>query len=157
MAARLILGVALTYAGALKVGNLQANIAQVRLYQLPIPQWVESAIGIVQPFAEIAVGLLLVVGLFTRIVAALGTLAMLVFIAGISWAWSQGLMIDCGCFSAGGVLAPDEETRYVQDIVRDLVFAAAGAWVIVRPQSVLAVDNWLFKPFYLESSDPSES
>ncbi len=144
--ARLILGIALFYAGAIKVGNLEGNIAQVELYHLPIAPWMERAIGTVQPFAEIAVGLMLIAGLFTRINAILGVVAMAAFIAGISWAWSQGLRIDCGCFSAGGQLGDEEPVRYLEDIVRDLLFALAGIWLIVRPASVLAIDHWLLAP-----------
>lgn len=143
---RLVLGISLTYAGALKVGNLDGNIAQVELYELPVPQWANIVVGTSQPFLEIAVGLLLIVGLFTRVTAALGILAMVIFIAGISWAWSQGLRIDCGCFSPGGVLDEGEATRYLQDILRDLGLAATGVWLLVRPASVLAIDSVLLKP-----------
>lgn len=146
LAARLVLGVALGYAGALKVGDLEANAAQVELYQLPFPGWVDTLVGYAQPFVEIAIGLLLVLGLFTRIAAALGALAMAVFIAGIIWAWSKGLQIDCGCFSVGGVLPEGAETQYVRDIARDIGFMACGLWLWIRPTSVLAVDNWLLAP-----------
>lgn len=146
LAARLILGVALTYAGALKVGNLYASVMAVEAYQLPFPKWLITLTGYAQPFVEIAVGLLLIVGMFTRIGAALGVLAMIIFIAGITWAWTQGLRIDCGCFSAGGELSADEETRYLQDIIRDLGLMACGLWLMIRPTSVLAVDNWLLRP-----------
>lgn len=144
--ARLILGVALTYAGAIKVGNLNRNVYQVQLYQLPLPQWFEIVVGYAQPFVEIAVGVMLIVGLFTRVNAILGVLAMVVFIFGISWAWAKGLRIDCGCFTPGGVLDPEEETRYVQDILRDIGFMICGLWLAIRPKTPFAVDNWLFKP-----------
>lgn len=143
---RIVIGAALLIAGALKVGRLSANIAQVELYQLPIPDWAVTVVGTVQPFLEIAVGLMLITGLFTRVNAALGTLAMIIFIAGIIWAWSQGLQIDCGCFTIGGELAEGEETKYVQDIIRDLIFGICGLWSWIRPTSVLAIDNWLLKP-----------
>lgn len=143
---RLVLGLSLAYAGALKVSNLDGNVAQVELYELPVPQWFNVIVGTVQPFLEIAVGLLLIVGLFTRVTAALGVLAMVVFIAGICWAWSQGLRIDCGCFSPGGVLDEGEATRYLEDILRDLGLAVAGMWLVVRPASVLAIDSILLRP-----------
>lgn len=146
LAARLALGFALGYAGLLKVGRLEANVAQVELYQLPLPQWAMTAIGYAQPFVEIAVGVMLLIGLFTRVNAALGAIAMAIFIAGIIWAWSNGLRIDCGCFSPGGELPAGEETRYLQDIARDLAWLACGVWLWVRPRSVLALDNWLLAP-----------
>ncbi|GAA2182189.1 hypothetical protein GCM10009785_20290 [Brooklawnia cerclae] len=152
LAARLVLGLGLVVAGGLKVGRLEANVQQVALYQLPLPGWAETVVGYAQPFVEITVGLLLVVGLFTRVSAALGTIAMGVFIAGIVWAWSQGLRIDCGCFSLGGELGPDDRTRYTYDILRDLGFMACGVWLWARPAAVLAVDNWLLAPVDLPGS-----
>lgn len=146
LGARIALGIGLGYAGILKVGNLAGNVEQVKLYQFPIPEWMAVAIGYTQPFLEIVVGLLLLAGLFTRINAALGALAMLAFIGGISWAWANGLRIDCGCFSSGGELDPGEQTKYLQDIIRDTAWLACGVWLMIRPRSVLAVDNWLLKP-----------
>ena len=150
---RLVIGGALLIAGGLKVGRVSANVAQVEIYQLPIPNWAEVLIGTLQPFVEVAVGLMLILGLFTRVNAAIGTLAMAAFIAGIVWAWSKGLQIDCGCFSIGGELAEGEKTRYVQDIIRDLCFMACGLWSWIRPTSVLAVDNWLLKPIDVPTLD----
>lgn len=146
LAARLVLGIGLAWAGLLKVGRLEGNVAQVELFQLPFPGWMTTAIGYAQPFVEIAVGVMLIIGLFTRINAALGTVAMAAFIAGIAWAWSKGLRIDCGCFSIGGQLGADEQTQYIQDILRDIGLMAAGVWLWVRPASVLAVDTWLLRP-----------
>ncbi|MGI5950313.1 MAG: DoxX family protein [Brooklawnia sp.] len=146
LAARIALGLGLMIAGLLKVGRLDGNVAQVELYQLPLPPWAEVAIGYAQPFIEIVVGLMLLAGLFTRINGALGALAMAAFIAGIAWAWSKGLRIDCGCFTPGGQLDPSEETQYIRDILRDLAWLACGVWLTIRPRSVLAVDNWLLKP-----------
>ena len=139
----------------------RASVMAVEAYQLPFPKWLITLTGYAQPFVEIAVGLLLIVGMFTRIGAALGVLAMIIFIAGITWAWTQGLRIDCGCFSAGGELSADEETRYLQDIIRDLGLMACGLWLMIGPTSVLAVDNWLLAPgaadeTILDSDEPPE-
>lgn len=153
LATRLILGFGLAYAGLLKVGRLEGNVAQVELFQFPIPHWMVTVIGYAQPFVEIAVGLMLIVGLFIRVNAALGVLAMIAFIAGIIWAWSNGLQIDCGCFSPGGELAPGEQNKYLRDILRDLGFVAVGLWSWIRPTSVLAVDNWLLRPVTVASYD----
>lgn len=146
LAGRLVLGIGLAYAGLLKVGRLEGNVAQVELFQLPFPGWLTTLIGYAQPFVEIAVGVMLIIGLFTRINAALGVIAMAAFMAGISWAWAHGLRIDCGCFSIGGELGADQQTNYVQDILRDLGMMACGIWLWVRPASVLAVDAWLLRP-----------
>ncbi|EPD31959.1 hypothetical protein HMPREF9306_01517 [Propionimicrobium lymphophilum ACS-093-V-SCH5] len=142
--ARMVLGIALIWAGLTKVGRLAANVEQVRLYELPLPDWATLVIGYVQPPLEILVGVLLVVGLFTRFSAILGAAAMAVFIVGISWAWAKGLSIDCGCFTPGGLLEEGEKTNYLEDILRDVFFLIAGIWLIVRPSSALSLDGWLF-------------
>ena len=156
LAARLILGGALIWAGAIKVGNPEANVASVQNYQLPLSDGFVQLVGYAQPMVEILVGALLVVGLFTRSMAALGALAMLLFIGGISWAWARGLRIDCGCFSEGGLLAPGEEPKYRQDILRDVGLMACGVWLIIRPRSPLALDNWLSRGGTDPVKDPKE-
>ncbi len=59
---------------------------------------------------------------------------------------SLGLRIDCGGYSVGGELAEGEDTKYLQDIIRDIGLMACGLWLWIRPRSVLAVDNWLLAP-----------
>ena len=61
------------------------------------------------PFVEIVLGVLLVLGLFTRPAAIVSTLLMVAFIIGISQAWARGLTIDCGCFGGGGQIGADDE------------------------------------------------
>src|SRR5690606_3176879 len=88
-------------------------------------------IGTALPVVEIALGVLLLLGLLTRPVALVGGLLMLAFIAGVASAWARGLSIDCGCFGDGGPVAP-EDTRYLEEIVRDVLLVLAAAWLGVR-------------------------
>lgn len=142
--ARLVLGGALLVAGLLKVTHPAELVLSIRAYQL-VPYEFAKLLGNTLPMIEIVVGLLIIVGLFTRVTAALGALMMLVFIVAISSAWARGLSLDCGCFGGGGTVDPDQ-THYVRELLRDTGFLAAGIWLIVRPRSVLAIDNWLFRP-----------
>lgn len=142
--ARLVLGGALLVAGLLKIGNLDGNVLSVRAYRLDfLPYSAIKAIGYGLPVLEIIVGLLLLLGLFTRVSALIGTLMMLAFIAGISSVWARGLSIDCGCFSQGG---ETDSPKYLWEIIRDAIFAACGAWLVWRPRSPFSVDGWLFRP-----------
>ena len=150
LAARLVLGIALLWAGLSKVTRLAANVSQVKLFGLPIPDWLATVVGYLQPPIEIIFGLLLILGLFTRVSAAAATLAMIIFIFGIIWAWSHGLQIDCGCFSPGGELEPGEQNKYLQDIIRDAVLTAGGVWLVIRPSSVLSLDRLLFPPLNID-------
>lgn len=141
--ARLALGGVLLAAGLLKIGDLTGSVQSVIAYEL-FPYEVSRFLGTVLPILEIALGVLLVLGLFTRVSALLGGLLMLVFVAGIVSAWARGLSIDCGCFGDGGPVAP-EDTRYLQEIVRDALLALAAAWLVVRPRSLLSLDRLIVR------------
>jgi uncharacterized membrane protein YphA (DoxX/SURF4 family) len=140
--ARLFLGGVLIWAGITKVGRPLTSQRAVQAYEI-MPMDLAGYIGLALPFVEIILGVLLVVGLFTRPVAAVSTLLMVVFIIGISQAWARGLTIDCGCFGGGGQVAADE-TAYPQEIARDAGFALAGAWLWWRPASLMSLDRVLF-------------
>ncbi|MCE0487573.1 MauE/DoxX family redox-associated membrane protein [Ornithinimicrobium sediminis] len=141
LVARLVLGVVLLVAGWLKVGDLTGSVQAVVAYEL-VGYELARFIGVTLPVVEIAVGALLVLGLFTRASALVGTLLMLVFVAGIASAWTRGLAIDCGCFGDGGPVDP-EDTRYLEEILRDIGLAVAGLWLVARPHTLAAVDTLL--------------
>ena len=142
--ARLVLGGTLVVAGALKVGDPGGSIRAVNAYQL-LPLGVGEWVGYALPYVEIAVGLLLLVGLFTRAVAVLAGLLMAAFVLGISWAWAKGLQIDCGCFGGGGAVAAGE-TSYGLDLARDAGLVLLAAWLVARPRSLLSRDRHWFAP-----------
>jgi uncharacterized membrane protein YphA (DoxX/SURF4 family) len=100
-------------------------------------------VGAAQPFLEIALGLLLLAGLATRLVAGISAALLLVFIAGIISAWARGLQIDCGCFSSGGDLAAGKEAAYWLDILRDVGFLALAGILLWKPRSRFSVDRVL--------------
>lgn len=142
LVARLVLGVVLLVAGGLKVGNPLGAARAVQAYDV-LPFELARWVGYALPWVEIVVGLLLVLGLFTRVSALIGTLLMLAFVVGIAQAWARGLTIDCGCFGGGGQVAADE-TQYGTEVVRDLALAVCGAWLVVRPTSTWSLDRLLF-------------
>lgn len=155
LAARLILGGVLLYAGLTKIGDLEQSVNAVRAYQI-FGHTMSQIIGYGLPVVEIIVGLLLIAGLFTRVTGAIGGLMMLAFIAGIASAWARGLSLDCGCFGNGGEIAP-EDTTYLLDIVRDVGLLACGAWLAWRPKTPFSLDNWLFAtPTFDDDFDDSE-
>ncbi|GIF40955.1 MauE/DoxX family redox-associated membrane protein [Actinoplanes xinjiangensis] len=141
-AARLGLAAVWLVAGALKVGDLAASARAVNAYQV-MPYDTAEVVGAVQPFLEIALGLLLLIGLSTRLTAAISALLMVIFIAGIASAWARGLRIDCGCFSTGGELGRGEDTAYGIDILRDLAFLALSGLLVWRPRTRYSLDGIL--------------
>lgn len=142
LVARLVLGAVVLVAGALKVGHPETSARAVRAYQL-LPFDVAGYLGYALPVLEIAVGVLLVLGLFTRANAVIGGLLMAAFAAGIASAWARGLSIDCGCFGHGGTIAASQ-TQYPQEIARDLGLLACAAWLAVRPHTAYGLDRVLF-------------
>jgi uncharacterized membrane protein YphA (DoxX/SURF4 family) len=94
------------------------------------------------PILEIAVGLLLITGTFTRLAALAGALFMLAYIIAIASVWARGISIDCGCFSEAKVVDPSQ-TQYPLDILRDLGLMVCGAWAFWKPKSALAIDRLL--------------
>jgi uncharacterized membrane protein YphA (DoxX/SURF4 family) len=129
-------------AGWLKVGDLAASGRAVNAYEI-MPYDVAVTVGAIQPFLELAVAALLLVGLATRLAAWVSAALMVAFIAGISSAWAKGLNIDCGCFSKGGQLAPGEVPNYLPDILRDLAFLAMAVFLIIYPVSRFSLDGRL--------------
>ncbi|MEU0568072.1 MauE/DoxX family redox-associated membrane protein [Nonomuraea sp. NPDC005983] len=140
--ARLVLGVVLISAGGLKIGNPSESVLAVKAYQL-LPDSIATMVGYGLPILEIVVGVLLVIGLLTRVAAVVAALLMFAFVFGIAWAWANGLRIDCGCFGGGGQLGAGQEPTYLLDILRDFGLVLLGAWTARFPPGRFALDQAL--------------
>jgi uncharacterized membrane protein YphA (DoxX/SURF4 family) len=136
---RLTLGGILLIAGYLKVGNPDKSQMAVRAYEM-LPISVANLLGLILPPVEIVIGVLLILGALTRVMAALGGFTMIVFIIAIAQAWARGLNIDCGCFGGGGAVAPGE-TKYLQEILRDTGLAFLAAYLIRYPVTKFSIDK----------------
>ncbi|MFD6752954.1 MauE/DoxX family redox-associated membrane protein [Micromonospora gifhornensis] len=139
---RLGLAAVWLYAGATKVGDLAASGRAVHAYQV-LPYDVSVVVGAALPFVELALGVLLLLGLATRLVAGVSAALLVVFIAGIISAWSRGLAIDCGCFGSGGALPPGQTPSYLPEILRDLGFLALAGFLLIWPRTAVSVDGAL--------------
>lgn len=140
--ARLVLGVVLLVAGALKVTHPAQSALAVRAYQI-LPYDVGGYVGYALPLLEILVALLLLTGLFTRAAAVVGGLLMVAFIIGISSAWARGISIDCGCFGGGGTIARSQ-THYLPEVLRDVGLVLCAGWLTVSARSAYGLDRRLF-------------
>lgn len=140
---RLGLAVVWFVAGASKVNDLAASGRAVNAYRL-MPFDVAQVIGAALPFVEIALGVLLLLGLATRLAAGASAALLVLFIAGISSAWARGLSIDCGCFGGGGDLAAGQSPSYGPEIARDVTFLALAAFLLVFPRTRFSLDARLF-------------
>ena len=68
---RLILGGVLLVAGALKVTDPYSSATSVRAYQI-LPIDLANFLGFLLPFAEVAIGIFLIVGIWVRLGAIAG-------------------------------------------------------------------------------------
>jgi uncharacterized membrane protein YphA (DoxX/SURF4 family) len=140
--ARLGLAAVFLIAGGLKVTDLAASGRAVNAYHL-MSYDTAKVVGAVQPFLEITLGLLLLVGLAVRLSAAIAAVVLVIFIAGIASAWARGLQIDCGCFSKGGELAGGRTAEYGLEIVRDVGFLVLAGILLVKPRTRFSIDAFL--------------
>lgn len=139
--ARLGLAAVWLASGLIKALDPAQTYVAVRAYDV-LPREAVGVVAGVLPWFELALGMLLLLGIGTRAVAWLSAGLLLVFVAGVTQAWARGLNIDCGCFGGGGAVAPGQ-TQYVQEILRDTGFLLLAAWLIVRPRTPFAVENRL--------------
>ena len=103
--ARLGLAAVWLVSGTLKAIDLDQTVVAVRAYDV-LPRGAVDVVAAVLPFLEIALGLLLLFGIGTRLVAVVSGVLLLTFMAGVTQAWARGLSIDCGCFGGGGPWPP---------------------------------------------------
>ena len=135
-----MLGGVFLVAGGLKAIDPQSSVAAVRAYKL-LPSSLVTIVGWGLPFAEIALGLLLLAGIATRVVAAATAMLLIIVLLGVVSAAARGLSIDCGCFGGGGEVAPGQ-TAYGIELVRDLGLLLLALWLVWQPRSRLTLDGF---------------
>jgi uncharacterized membrane protein YphA (DoxX/SURF4 family) len=142
LACRLVVGGVWIWAGLIKLPDPESSVTAVRAYQL-LPASAAEAVGRALPMVELVVGVCLVLGLLTRISAAVSALLQVAFIIGIASVWARGISINCGCFGDGGV-DPDAISKYPWEIARDVGLLAASLLVVWLRRTPLALDNVIF-------------
>jgi uncharacterized membrane protein YphA (DoxX/SURF4 family) len=142
--ARLLLGGVLLVAGGLKVTKPTDSANAVAAYKL-LPTNIAHLLGYALPWLEVAIAVLLIIGIMVRPAAIAGGLIMVVFIGAIASAWARGLIIDCGCFGGGGELDPSLASQvhrtYFIEIMRDLGLALCGLYLYFFPYGKLSFEK----------------
>jgi uncharacterized membrane protein YphA (DoxX/SURF4 family) len=125
---RLVLGGIFIYAGYSKIFlpiihphpplgvALSFFAMQVDSYRL-LPPWGVNFVAHTLPFAEVVLGLLLLLGWRLRIWGTIVTLIMLGFFAAVVRSYALGLQINCGCFA-------NPEPLTIKTVFRDGSLAA---------------------------------
>lgn len=155
LVARLVLGVVFLYAGALKLFDPDASAKAVQAYRLLDPE-LARLVGYALPTFEVALALLLIAGLFTRVAAILSGLLLVAFMIGVISVWVRGYNIDCGCFGGGGdVTGDDRDVRYATEIARDLGLLILAGFLAYRPRTAFSLDGWMSPHLHHRHSGPS--
>jgi uncharacterized membrane protein YphA (DoxX/SURF4 family) len=142
LVARLGLGAMWLYYAVPKLSySSDALQLAVREYRIG-PDALANAFGTIQPFLELALGLLVIIGLGTRLVAVFSGLLLLVYIGGIISLGVRGIAINCGCGGIAGTVAAGH-TRYTLDVLRDVGYLIPALWLVWRPRSPLSADRYL--------------
>ncbi len=126
LVARLIIGGLFIYASIYKVLNPADFSVAVRNYTILPLEWT-NLVAITLPWVELGSGLFLVLGVLIRPSALLTTGMMAVFLAALIYAYSVGLDIDCGCFSASTESSGKIGPLY---LIRDTLLLLTSAFIL---------------------------
>lgn len=126
LVARLIIGGLFIYASMYKVLNPADFAVTVRNYTILPVEWT-NLVAITLPWVELGSGLFLVLGVSIRPSALLTTGMMAVFLGALIYAYSVGLDIDCGCFSASTESSAKIGPLY---LIRDTLLLLTSAFIL---------------------------
>ncbi len=124
---RLLLGVVFLYSAWTKLREpWQLFAFAVDAYGV-LPHWAVLFVARTLPWAELALGLLLLWGKFPRLASAGAALLLLGFFVMMARTYAIGLRIECGCFGSGDPISP-------RTLARDgvLLVAAISLAVMAR-------------------------
>lgn len=125
---RVVLGGLFLWSGLGKLADPGAFAIAVRNFDLITDPWV-AVVALGLPWLEVACGLLVVAGWWTRASSALLASCLIGFTAGLISAWARGLDIACGCFGEPS----DEPVNYAWAVLRNGGLLAIALWLTWRP------------------------
>jgi uncharacterized membrane protein YphA (DoxX/SURF4 family) len=119
LALRLVLGAVFLYAAYTKLRQSWLLFPlSIDSYQL-LPEWAVFALARTLPLFELALGLLLITGVWLRYLSIVAAAILGLFFSVMVVSYFRGAGIDCGCFGVGEPLS-------VRTLVRDGVLLAAA-------------------------------
>ena len=116
---RLVLGAVFIYAAYTKLRQSWLLFAlSIDSYQM-LPEWGVYAVARSLPWLELALGVLLVTGVWLRYLSLAATAILALFFSVMLVQYFRGVGIDCGCFGVGEALS-------AKTLLRDGVLLAAA-------------------------------
>ena len=127
LALRLLLGAVFIYAAYTKLRQSWLLFAlSIDSYQL-LPEWAVFALARTLPALELALGLLLIAGVWLRYLSIVAAGILALFFSVMVVSYFRGAAIDCGCFGVGEPLS-------IKTLLRDgaLLTAAIALVTVTR-------------------------
>lgn len=134
--ARLLVGGLLLIAGLAKLKAHRSQLLNAILGYDLIPEWVAAVLTRGLPWVEVSVGGLLLVGLWSRLVAILGVGLLLIFSSAVTISLLRGKDNNCGCFGSPTSVQWRlvRRHRILMGLLVPVYILSGGSW---------ALDNWL--------------
>ena len=124
LALRLLLGAVFIYAAYTKLRQSWLLFAlSIDSYQL-LPEWAVFALARTLPWLELALGVLLIVGVWLRYLSIVAAAILAAFFSVMVLSYFSGASIDCGCFGVGEPLS-------AKTLARDAVLLGAALALVV--------------------------
>src|SRR5262245_25343597 len=138
---RLYLGAIFIYASLHKIAAPYDFALSVATYQI-LPAPAVNLFALLVPWIELALGIALILGIWTRMASTLASALLRVFIAAIAIALGRGLQLSCGCFAsqqAAGEMG-------IPTLLRDVGWLALGLCVVALDDGKYGLDRFLDRP-----------
>ena len=121
---RVLLGAVFMYAAYTKLRQSWLLFAlSIDSYQL-LPEWAVYAVARTLPFFELALGILLIAGVWLRYLSVIAAGILALFFTVMVVAYFRGGGIDCGCFGVGEPLSAKTLVRDGGLLVAAIALAA---------------------------------
>jgi uncharacterized membrane protein YphA (DoxX/SURF4 family) len=135
--ARVIVGGTLLAAGLLKIGHFDSLATTIAAYRIPLltPEII-APLSIAIPLFEVLLGAYVLLGLYTKVAAALSAFEFVIFGAAVASVVIRGIPAPCGCFGPGDV----RPASWVE-VGRDALLALVALSIALYAPGVLALDR----------------
>jgi len=132
---RVIVGGLLLFAAWQKMRSPKAFALSIGAFEMVPRSWLVP-LAFFFIWQEIAGGLCLVLGIWSRGAAFICGGLLTVFLGALGWAVVNGMSIECGCFGAlfGGEIG-------VGSLLRNTLLIAMAAWVVAKGGGGIAVER----------------
>lgn len=147
---RILLGAILLFAGIAKLSNFGAFVINVESYQM-LPTGFVKPISNLLVSAEITVGIVLIIGYFSKGASALAAFLFMLFALGLAnVVWKKLPITDCGCgnflFSLLDMLGFQISTTVSwKTVFMDIVLAIGSFGVAIFPHQGFGLDSLMTK------------